>query len=395
MADADDTASDEEVVRIGRHQTAVGNLVDALAVPLVAGAPCAVNAVGGVQVDRPAAERNGVVVLVLFDDVLLGQHVVALEPPAFAFAGEKPDPFERVVLHFRVLARIFDVIPDAVDDFPEFEFDFFGIPDRVQPSAVLQPPVFAAVLRGVEILRIPEPGDQLLDLLQGEFGSFKAYGAPRVLDVEQDAVPQQFAVSGLVGRELLAVFFAVLGAHAVFGSRHVGERAVARTVGEKIAFDRVVRSGLRIERRDRSDGAAGHFGVVYARVEVKRDVRFGEHLVDEHHVEQHGIAFPVAEGVLDQYFVDDAPFARPAVVVAHVRGRSQRPQADFARSVAAQHGTVLNQRDVGARTGRGNGAAYAGKPAADDHQTVTAVYFRRFAAFFEFSDKHMFICFLS
>lgn len=34
MADADDTASDEEVVRIGRHQTAVGNLVDALAVPL-------------------------------------------------------------------------------------------------------------------------------------------------------------------------------------------------------------------------------------------------------------------------------------------------------------------------------------------------------------------------
>ena len=157
----------------------------------------------------------------------------------------------------------------------------------------------------------------------------------------------------------------------------------------------MVRSGLRIERRDRSDGAAGHFGVVYARVEVKRDVRFGEHLVDEHHVEQHGIAFPVAESVLDQYFVDDAPFARPAVVVAHVRGRSQRPQADFARSVAAQHGTVLNQRDVGARTGRGNGAAYAGKPAADDHQTVTAVYFRRFAAFFEFTDKHMFICFLS
>ena len=84
--------SDEEVVRIGHHQTAVGNLVDALAVPLVAGAPCTVNAVGGVQVDRPAAERNGVVVLVLFDDVLLGQHVVALEPPAFAFAGEKPRP---------------------------------------------------------------------------------------------------------------------------------------------------------------------------------------------------------------------------------------------------------------------------------------------------------------
>ena len=201
------------------------------------------------------------------------------------------------------------MIPNAVDDFPEFEFDFFGIPDRVQPSAVLQPPVFATVLRGVEIFRIPEPRDQLLNLLQSEFGSFEAYGATRVLDVEQDAVSQQFAVFVFVGCELLPVFFAVFGSHAIFGSSHVGERAVTRTVGEKIAFDRVVRSGLRVERRDRSDGAAGHFGVVYARVEVKRDVRLGEHLVDEHHVEQDGIAFPVAERVLDQYFVDDAPFA--------------------------------------------------------------------------------------
>ena len=201
------------------------------------------------------------------------------------------------------------MIPNAVDDFPEFEFDFFGIPDRVQPPAVLQPPVFAAVLRGVEIFRIPEPRDQLLNLLQSEFGSFEAYGAARVLDVEQDAVSQQFAVFVFVGCELLPVFFAVFGSHAIFGSCHVGERAVTRTVGEKIAFDRVVRSGLRVERRDRSDGAVGYLGVVCACVEVKRDVRLGEHLVDEHHVEQDGIAFPVAERVLDQYFVDDAPFA--------------------------------------------------------------------------------------
>ena len=72
MADADDAASDEEVVYVGRHQTAVRNLIDALAVPLVAGPSCAVNAVGGVKVDRPAAERNGVVLFMLFDYVLLG-----------------------------------------------------------------------------------------------------------------------------------------------------------------------------------------------------------------------------------------------------------------------------------------------------------------------------------
>ena len=90
----------------------------------------------------------------LFDDVLLGDGVEPREAAAFALAGEESRPLQREVLGLREFARVFDIVPDAVDHAPEFEFDPFGVGHRVQTAAVFQPPVFAAVLGGVEIVGI-------------------------------------------------------------------------------------------------------------------------------------------------------------------------------------------------------------------------------------------------
>ena len=115
--------------------------------PLVAAGPLAVDAVGRMQVDRPAAEGDRVVEVALLDDVLLGEHVVALEAAALAFAGDVADPLQRQGLGLGKLARVLDVVPDAVDHLPELPLDRLGLVDGVEPPAVLDPPELAAVGR--------------------------------------------------------------------------------------------------------------------------------------------------------------------------------------------------------------------------------------------------------
>ena len=68
---ADDPAGQEQVGDVPAVQAAVRNLVDALGMPLRAAGLRAEHAVGRVQVDRPAAERHGIRMLPLLDDVLL------------------------------------------------------------------------------------------------------------------------------------------------------------------------------------------------------------------------------------------------------------------------------------------------------------------------------------
>lgn len=55
---------------------------------------------------------------------------------------------------------------------------------------------------------------------------------------------QQFAVFLFVGGESFAVLLFLLGAHAERCPGEVAQRAVARTVGEQISFERVFRAVL-------------------------------------------------------------------------------------------------------------------------------------------------------
>ena len=65
-------SGEEQVADVAAVQAAVRDLVDALGVPLGAAGLLAVDAVGRVQVDGPAAVGDGVGVRPLLDDVAAG-----------------------------------------------------------------------------------------------------------------------------------------------------------------------------------------------------------------------------------------------------------------------------------------------------------------------------------
>ena len=68
-------------------------------------------------------------------------------------------------------------------------------------------------------------------------------------------------------------------------------------------------------------------------------------------------------------FVYDAAFPGPAVVVSHVGGRSECPEPDFARSVSAEDGAVLDQDHRESLTGCSDCAAEP-RQAASDHDII-------------------------
>jgi hypothetical protein len=148
--------------------------------PLVAAGFFAVDAVGGVEVQRPAAHRYRVRVQPLLDQVLLAQHIIALKAAAFALAGDVPHPFQREGFGFGEFARILDMIPDAVHDFPQLPLDFLGIVNGIQPPAVLDPPQAAAVFARIEaaIAR------NLRDVVQRKTGRDEFHRAARVFAVK-------------------------------------------------------------------------------------------------------------------------------------------------------------------------------------------------------------------
>ena len=328
----------------------------------------------------------------LFDDVLLGDGVESREAAAFTFAREESRPLQREVFSLRELAGVLDVVPDAVNHAPEFEFDPFGVGHRVQAAAVFQPPVFAAVLGWVEIVGILQFGDVALRVLDGEIRRRVFHRAACVLHIEKDAVSQQFAVFLFVGGESFAVLLFLLGAHAERCPGEVAQRAVARTVGEQISFDRVFRAVLGIDGCETADRA----GVVLLdlvdhRVEQQRNVGFGEHFIHQHHVEQYGVTLLVAKGVFNEDLVQYAAFTRPTVVVAHMGGGAQNPQAHLARSVASEYGPVLDQDDLDAGPRCGDGAAYARHAPSGDYVVGPERDVAECPLFFEIASKHSWI----
>ena len=161
-----------------RIHRAIRNLIDALGVPLGAAGLRAVNAVRGMQINGPAAEGDRVRVAALFDDVLLREDQIALEATALALAGDRADPFERQGLGFGKLAGVLDVIPDAVDDFPQLPLDLLAVVNGVERAAPFQPPEPAAVLAGLDVA----PARNLGDVAQRERGAVNFTGRPVSLE---------------------------------------------------------------------------------------------------------------------------------------------------------------------------------------------------------------------
>ncbi len=361
---ADDAAGQKQVGDVAAVEAAEGDVVDSLAVPLVAAGLFAEHPVSRVQVQRPAAEGHGIRVLPLLHHVLLAQHVVALKPAALPLTGNVAHPLQRQVLRLRKPARVLDIIPHPVHHLPQLPLDLLGLVHRVEPAAVLDPPQAAAVVAGVEGL-VPR---NLGDVLQGVGRGHETHGLAGVFAVEVDGVAEQFAV--LIRRsEFLLKLLPGLRPHPKSGSRQEAQDAVAGGVAEEGGVQFVAGGVLAAE-----GGHAfylispGFAHLVNGRVEQQRDIRLRHHLLQDHGVEDDGVALGVTVRVLDQNLVDHAAFAGPAVVVAHVGGGAQNPQPHLARGVAAQHRPVLHQHHPATRPGRRDGAAAAGQPSPHHHQ---------------------------
>jgi hypothetical protein len=113
--------------------------------PLVATWQFAENTICRMQINRPAAIRNRIILRTLLHNVLLSQHIVATKSTAFAFTRNGAYPFQRIVTGIGKIPGILYVVPDTIYNSPQFPLDRFGIFHRIEPAAILDPPEFASL----------------------------------------------------------------------------------------------------------------------------------------------------------------------------------------------------------------------------------------------------------
>jgi hypothetical protein len=171
------------------------------------------------------------------------------------------------------------------------------------------------------------------------------------------------------GGKPFAELLLALRAHAERRAGKKTDDAVTRRIAEdgRAEFvERLVLAAIPAHGADCVGVGFQHF--VDRGVEQQRQVRFAQDVLQQDRVEDDGVALAVPVKVLDEQFVDHAAFARPPVVVAHVGGRAEDPEPDFAGGVTAEDGPVLDERDLDTRPCGGDGATDTGHAPADDHQ---------------------------
>jgi hypothetical protein len=173
----------------------------------------------------------------------------------------------------------------------------------------------------------------------------------------------------LAGGELFPEFGGVFRAHAEGRAARKTEDAVAGCIAKQRRAHVVERRVLAAKGAHRLDSIrVGLVRLEHHGVEQQRDPRLVGHFFEQDRVEDQRVTFGVAVQVLHEDFVDHAALARPAVVVAHVRGRTQNPQPDLAGRVAAQHRAILDQRDAQPGACGGDRAGGPGHAAPHDHE---------------------------
>ena len=100
--------------------------------------------------------------------------------------------------------------------------------------------------------------------------------------------------------------------------------------------------------------------------EQEGDVGLGDDLVVEEEVPEFPAALGVVDGIVEADFLEDAAFA-PAGA-AFVGVGADDVHFDFGGGVAAEAGAVLDEDDLGAVAGGGDGGADPGEAAAGDEE---------------------------
>ena len=334
-----------DVVDLGRADGSVGRQVRP------------VETLGRMRVHGPSANGYGILETSAHQ-VLLRQNVIARQPAAAAPPGHHPDPVHGPVFAIGAIAAVLDVVPHAEHDGEQLEADPLVVSDNVMVSAPFNPPV--AVLPGID-----GTAEQLLlaDLAR-PFGGRERHGVVVQAGGKQDARSQRQTI-GLFGRERLAELGARLPSGAHLGAGFQAQTAIPRAVAENPGADAVDVFALIAAGRDFGDASAANGGRAQRGFEQQRNVRLTDHLVVEQEVPKLPTALRVVDRVGEPQLLDQpalAPARPPGVLI-----RADHVHLHFARRIAAEPRTVLQQDDAGAMPRCRNRRADAGQAAARHH----------------------------
>ena len=364
MGDGDVAAREEKVGHVDGIQRPVGDAVGRGRRAADVGVARVVKAARVVVVQRPAA---------------IGDHI--REPPAgkhvalrhdhgthhaagFPLAGKKTDPLRLPEIRVWNFSAVLDIVCHAVSERQQLVPDFFCVVDRIPVAAQLQVP---EILTAVFHLRHPQP-----QLLRRQFFGPCRRDKPGwpfgFAHLDQTAHPHGLPISGML-RGLFSKLGGRFPPHAVLRPGQRGQHAVSGAVREQRGVDFVHPLGRSLPAGDGRNTVAVHCRVEYGTVEQQRDVRLAPNLLVQdgvpRRVELVGIA--VKGGQLD--LLKDAGLPVVAALCA------ADPHTDLRRGVAAQHRSVVNQRDLGTAPGCGDGGAHSGQSAAD-HAKIYIMFYR-------------------
>ncbi len=205
------------------------------------------------EVERPAARRDNVVEFGLLENVLLAEDVIPDEASRFAFPGCQTDPFQCQIFDsfLRKRAGVFDVVPNAVDYLPKLELDALMVIDRVEYTAIFDPPVMAA-LGGVR--NAPELRNRRGTDVDCERWFDESHRLIEPLREKVDGIPECLPV-GMLRRHHLTELVARLSTDSILRTSEKSEDAVARRVevhGAAQDVFRLRRTAQRGNRRNRT-----------------------------------------------------------------------------------------------------------------------------------------------
>ncbi len=329
---ADVPSRQEEVAHRARIERLERDAVPVWQGRLGAGRFRGVDAIDGVQVDRPATEGDDVRgnVVDAIGDVRFGEDAVSLEAAAFALAWQVPDPVDgpcrRAFADAGHGAVVLDVVPDPEDRCLQFPADRVVISDGIAARAPFNPPVAA-----VELLVAPVWKRLLVGERRRPRRGRERDGAAHVASREHDCGAEHELIF-LVRRPGFVELGGRFPAVPVRSAGLEGDEPVAGGVDEDIAADVEDRLGSLLDGRDAGDARRVAVAVVgrccyadHAGIQEQRDARLGADRFLEHNIPHRvvvavDLAGTVCAGAgLEEELLDDPGF--PRVPVIPVLGR--------------------------------------------------------------------------
>ena len=227
MGTAYDPPAQEQILNIGRIQTAIGNPVNTVdLIPDCRIIRLVQHTAHGMDIHRPAAVSHCVLKIRILQTVLFRQHIIPQKPPAFPFARKETNPLKIQILRMMSFT-ILDMIPYAEDRFEQIIPDIFRIRNGIVLSvSKLDPPI-----SGSDILMVTQ-AQLFLRISVCPERFFEGHWVSHVSGQEHDRVPHRYVVLRL-RRQMLSVSILRLSSHPVHRTRPGAKSAVSCRIHEQ------------------------------------------------------------------------------------------------------------------------------------------------------------------